>query len=93
VSKKEKQALTVHARGRVDLPLLGVLATRTALRPNPIGLTLVELVECKNNVLVVRGLDAFDSTPVLDIRPADSRDMVADLRVPRWLQLLEDKKH
>ncbi len=92
VTEEEKRTLKVHPRGREDLPLLGVFATRTAFRPNPIGLTLVELLECKNNVLVVRGLDAFDGTPVLDLKPADSRDMAANVRVPRWLELLEKEK-
>jgi len=67
VSEKEMRTLKVHPRGRTDLPLLGVFATRTAFRPNPVGVTLVELLERKNNVLVVRGLDAFDGTPVLDL--------------------------
>jgi len=92
VSQKEKQTLKVHPRGRIDLPLLGVFATRTAFRPNPIGLTLVELLERKNNVLVVKGLDAFDGTPVLDVKPADSRDMVANPRVPQWLKKLHENE-
>jgi len=92
VSEKEKRALKVHPRGRTDLPLFGVFATRTGFRPNPIGLTLVELLERKNNVLVVRGLDAFDDTPVLDLKPADSRDMVTNPRVPQWLRLPENEK-
>jgi len=87
-SGTEKRALKVHPCGRMDLPLLGVFATRTAFRPNPIGLTLVELLERKRNVLVVRGLDAFDGTPVLDLKPADSRDMAANARVPLWLEKL-----
>lgn len=88
VSEKEKRTLKVHPRGRADLPLLGVFATRTAFRPNPIGLTLVELLERKKNVLVVRGLDAFDGTPVLDLKPADSRDMAVNVQVPQWLKKL-----
>jgi len=85
VSEKEKQTWKVHPRGRLNLPLLGVFATRTAFRPNPIGLTLVELLERKSNTLVVRGLDAFDGTPVIDLKPANSRDMAANVRVPQWL--------
>jgi len=91
VAKEEKTELRVHPRGRADLPLLGVFATRTAFRPNPIGLTLVELLKRKDNVLVVRGLDALDGTPVLDLKPADTRDMVANPRVPKWLRLLEEE--
>jgi len=89
VSEKETKALKVHPRGRMDLPLLGVFATRTASRPNPVGLTVVELLERRENVLVVRGLDAFDGTPVLDLKPYDHRDAVENTRVPEWHKKLE----
>lgn len=89
VPKEETKILKVHPRGRTDLPLLGIFATRTAFRPNPIGLTLVELLERKNNVLVVKGLDALDGTPVLDIKPYNSRDIVLDARVPEWHKKLQ----
>jgi len=84
VSGRESRVLKVHPRGRVDLPLVGVFATRTAFRPNPIGLTVVELLRVEENVLVVRGLDAFDGTPVLDVKPYDSWDMVLEAKVPEW---------
>ncbi len=88
----ENVRLKVHPRGRKDLPLLGVFATRTMYRPNPIGLTLVELVKVERNVLTVRGLDAFDGTPVLDIKPFDHWDTAKDIRVPRWWTKLENEK-
>jgi len=47
----------------------GVFSTRSPARPNPIGLGIVDLVGREGNVLVVRGLDALDGTPVLDIKP------------------------
>ena len=47
----------------------GVFATRSQHRPNPIGLTVVELVERRGNLLTVKGLDAIDGTPLLDIKP------------------------
>jgi len=84
VSGRESRVLKVHPRGRVDLPLVGVFATRTAFRPNPIGLTVVEFLRLEENVLVVRGLDAFDGTPVLDVKPYNSRDMVLEAKVPEW---------
>jgi len=90
--KEKDKALKVHPRGRADVPLLGVFATRTARRPNPIALTLVELIERKGNVLLVKGLDAFDKTPVLDIKPADRWDMPRNVRVPRWLELFEKEE-
>jgi tRNA-Thr(GGU) m(6)t(6)A37 methyltransferase TsaA len=93
VTSEERKTLKVHPRGREDLPLLGVFATRTKLRPNPIGLTLVELLKVKGNVLMVRGLDAFDETPVLDLKPFDFWDMAKDVKVPRWWTKLEKEKH
>ena len=84
--------MKVHPRGRRDLPLLGIFATRTMLRPNPVGLTLVELVKVEGNVLTVRGLDAFDGTPVLDIKPFDSWDTTENARVPKWWTKLKNEK-
>ena len=47
----------------------GVFATRSPDRPNPIGICIVELVRREGNQLFVRGLDALDGTPLLDIKP------------------------
>ena len=52
-----------------DDVLHGLFATRSPHRPCPLGLTVVELVARKNNILRVKGLDAIDGTPVLDIKP------------------------
>jgi len=46
----------------------GVFAIRSPDRPNPVSLCMVDLVEVKGNVLKVRGLDAFNGTPVIDIK-------------------------
>lgn len=88
IKESEKAVLKVHPRGRADLPLLGVFATRAPSRPNPVGLTLVELVKRDATVLWVRGLDAFDGTPVLDIKPYDDWDSAAHFKVPRWVEEL-----
>jgi tRNA (Thr-GGU) A37 N-methylase len=69
--------------------LVGLFATRTALRPNPVGLAVVELLKRRENVLVVKGLDAFDGTAVLDLKPYDSWDSVMNIRVPEWRKKLE----
>ena len=87
----EAKTLKVHPKGRADLPLVGVFATRSAYRPNPVGLTLVQLIERKENVLVVKGLDALNGTPVLDVKPFDSWDMTLDFRVPEWHKKLHEK--
>ena len=85
--------LIVHPRGRKELPLVGVFATRSMFRPNPIGLTIVKIIKVENNVLFVRGLDAFDSSPVLDIKPYDFWDKNKDISVPEWWQSLEKERH
>ena len=92
ISKEDRRTMKVHPRGRRDMPLLGAFATRTPHRPNPIGLTLVELLEVEGNVVTVRGLDAFDGTPVLDIKPFDHWDVPEDASVPEWWMKLEKEK-
>lgn len=92
ISNEKRKMLKIHPRGRRDMPLLGVFAARTNLRPNPIGLTLCELVKVDGNVLTVRGLDAYDKTPVLDIKPYDSWDCAPNARMPEWWKKLEAEK-
>ena len=57
-----------HPRGDEDRPQLGVFALRSPRRPNPIGVTTVDLIAIEDNVLHVRGLDAINGTPVLDLK-------------------------
>ena len=85
ISDKEK--VLVHSGGGRNV---GIFATRAPVRPNPIGLTLVELVKRKENVLWVRGLDALNNTPVLDIKPYPDWEsghliVVDKFRIPKWL--------
>ncbi len=64
--------LVRRPRGRADMPLAGIFAQRAKHRPNPIGVTAVEvvgIVRDGSGSLRVRGLDAIDGTPVLDIKP------------------------
>ena len=82
-------ALHVHPEGRQDLPSVGLFATRTPLRPNPIALQVVELVSRQESVLSVRGLDALNGSPVLDIKPYLPRgDCITQARIPDWLRTL-----
>lgn len=63
-----------------DDNLHGVFATRSPNRPCPLGLTVVELIAREKNILKVKGLDAIDGTPLLDIKPyipeLDQRSLV-----------------
>jgi tRNA-Thr(GGU) m(6)t(6)A37 methyltransferase TsaA len=84
--------LQVHPEAREDMPLVGLFASRTPLRPNPLGVTTVELLHVQGNELTVRGLDAFDGTPVLDIKPYLIRgDLKPQASVPGWLRQLWEK--
>jgi tRNA-Thr(GGU) m(6)t(6)A37 methyltransferase TsaA len=83
VSNKEK--VLIHPKENV-----GIFATRAPIHPNPVGLTLVEVVKREKNVLWVRGLDALNGTPVLDIKPYPDWEkgrwlVVTSFRTPTWL--------
>ncbi len=68
--------MRLHPKGDPDIPLVGVFATRSPNRPNPIGVTRVRLLSVNGNILTVKGLDAFNGTPVLDLKPAHRRDRI-----------------
>ena len=69
----------------------GVFATRSPRRPNPIGLTTVELLEREGGRLRVRGVDMLDGTPILDIKPYLS-GIPADKLRRGWLAEAEARK-
>ncbi len=76
----------VHPQGRGELPLVGLFATRSPNRPNPVGKATVRLVERRGNILKVEGLDAIDGTPVIDIKPyLPGYDSVTNAKVPQWI--------
>jgi tRNA-Thr(GGU) m(6)t(6)A37 methyltransferase TsaA len=81
----QKQLLR-RPRGMEDMHEVGVFAQRTKYRPNPIGITAVKLLGIAGNVVKVRGLDALDGTPVLDIKPyLPPFDRVDDAATPSWV--------
>lgn len=80
--------LKIHPQMRADLPLVGVFATRSPMRPNPLGISVVRLLERKGNVVKVVGLDAIDGTPVLDIKPYIPSGTPASATVPPWVHKL-----
>lgn len=75
-------------QNRDDMPVVGIFAQRCKDRPNRIGMTSVEIVSVDDGVLVVRGLDAIDGTPVLDIKPYFPPYDRRDARVPEWVDRL-----
>ena len=85
--EKEKH-LQRRPQNREDMPLVGIFSQRGKDRPNRIGMTSVEIVSVSEDRLVVKGLDAIDGTPILDIKPYypvyDKKDAV----VPEWVYRL-----
>lgn len=79
------------ARPPIDSRPHGVFATRSPRRPNPIGLTVVELLAREGPVLRVRGVDMLDGTPVLDIKPYLSSAPMEKLR-RGWLAEAEGRQ-
>jgi tRNA-Thr(GGU) m(6)t(6)A37 methyltransferase TsaA len=69
----------------------GVFATRSPRRPNPIGLTVVELIGREGRRLQVRGVDMLDTTPILDLKPYLSSVPVENLR-RGWLEEAESRR-
>jgi len=87
--REGRRVTKTHPRGRPDLPLVGIFATRSPRRPNPIGLVVVRLLERRGNLLRVKGLDALDGSPVLDLKPYLSQgDRIGRSRVPGWIKKL-----
>ncbi len=82
---KDRHTLRVVPKRHPGAPEVGVFASRSPSRPNPIGLAVVELVKIEGCTLIVKGLDFVDETPVLDIKPYIPRaDAVSSAMVPEW---------
>jgi tRNA-Thr(GGU) m(6)t(6)A37 methyltransferase TsaA len=78
--------LLCHPRGDKNIEQTGVFAARGRNHPNPVGLAVVELLDVSGASLTVRRLDAYDGTPVIDVKPYDNYDVVPDPRVPEWFR-------
>jgi tRNA-Thr(GGU) m(6)t(6)A37 methyltransferase TsaA len=81
-----------HPRERMDWPLVGIFAQRGKARPNRIGLSRATILAAEGRVLRLRGLDAIDGSPVLDVKPwMDEFAPIGTTRQPAWAsELMED---
>ena len=85
----ESDLMIKRPRDREDMPEIGVFAQRTKYRPNPIGISVVKIEAIQDHVLTVRGLDANNNTPVLDIKPYITEfDTRENVDVPYWMKKL-----
>ena len=85
------RGLLRHGLRLDDLPTLGVFACDSPVRPNPIGLSVVQVLGREGTTLIVKGLDAFDGSPVLDLKPYTSDRAIGAVQTPRWHQALLEK--
>ena len=75
-----------HPRGNPAWPKAGVLAGHSPVRPNHLGVSVCALLEVAGLELTVRGLDAIDGTPILDIKPyAAGFQPAGPVREPAWM--------
>jgi tRNA-Thr(GGU) m(6)t(6)A37 methyltransferase TsaA len=74
LDRAHRDVLRVHPRDDITNPEQGVFSTRSADRPNPIGLHQVEIASIEGPRLRVRNLEALDGTPIVDVKPLLSVD-------------------
>lgn len=73
-------------QNRNDMPLIGIFSQRGKSRPNQIGITSVQIISAADDMLVVKGLDAINGTPILDIKPYyPVYDCRKEAVVPEWV--------
>jgi tRNA-Thr(GGU) m(6)t(6)A37 methyltransferase TsaA len=70
----------------LDDHLHGLFTTRFPSRPNPIGLSVVKLLERKGNILVIKGVDMLDGTPLFDIKPYIPEFDIFNVEKTGWYQ-------
>ncbi|CAH0343779.1 tRNA (N6-threonylcarbamoyladenosine(37)-N6)-methyltransferase TrmO [Bacillus sp. CECT 9360] len=85
VQDENIQYASRHPRNNKDYPKVGIFAQRGKNRPNKIGATIVELIKREDNILTVKGLDAIDGTPVIDIKPVLKEFLPrGETKQPEW---------
>ena len=92
-SAKYEGQVKIHPQGRKEMPLVGLLASRSPHRPNPIGMTVVRLLEHRGRLLRVQGLDAIDGTPIIDLKPYLPSDEVPGAQRPKWVASISKGYH
>ncbi len=83
----KRKTLQVHPRRNKANPLTGVFATRSPVRPNPISISACKILSIHGRRIHVEDIDAFDGTPVVDIKPYVPRlDAISDVSMPAWAE-------
>jgi tRNA-Thr(GGU) m(6)t(6)A37 methyltransferase TsaA len=75
-----------YRQGKAN-PLTGVFATRSPARPNPIAITTCKIVQVKDNIVEIEWIDAFDDSPIIDLKPYIPRnDSIPTAQIPVWVR-------
>jgi tRNA (adenine37-N6)-methyltransferase len=89
IDPERRKLQKVHPMGRKDLPLQGIFATCSPARPNPVLVSAVRLLQRDESTLKVKGLEAVDGSPIIDIKPYVKQYYGADNpTVPQWMEQL-----
>ncbi|MFJ9462643.1 tRNA (N6-threonylcarbamoyladenosine(37)-N6)-methyltransferase TrmO [Viridibacillus arvi] len=81
-----------YPRNNKEYPKVGIFAQRGKNRPNKLGVTIVELLEINNKKLIVKGLDAIDGTPIIDIKPVMKEFLPkGEVKQPNWSTSLMER--
>jgi tRNA-Thr(GGU) m(6)t(6)A37 methyltransferase TsaA len=92
IAPERRNLRKVHPMGRKDLPRQGIFATCSPARPNPVLVSAVPLLERIGNVLKVKGLEAVDGSPIIDIKPYVQPYYGADHpTVPEWMERIHNE--
>ena len=84
-NEEERHTLEVTPRRHPGAPQVGVFASRSPSRPNPIGLCVVKLIKIEECTVTVKGLDALEGSPIIDVKPYIPRaEAIPEARVPEW---------
>ncbi|MGD9210652.1 MAG: tRNA (N6-threonylcarbamoyladenosine(37)-N6)-methyltransferase TrmO [Desulfobacteraceae bacterium] len=92
INPERRKLRKVHPMGRKDMPLQGIFATCSPARPNPVLVSAVPLIERKGNTLKVKGFEAVDGSPLIDIKPYVKPYYGAENpTVPQWMARLHQE--
>lgn len=86
VTDEGRALLRLHPSGAADTPEVGVFATRTAHRPNPLSISICPLESVSGGVVKVVGLDLVNGTPILDVKPYVTFYDSFDATLPKWAE-------
>ncbi len=99
IPEERRMLVHVHPMGVAEFPETGIFATRSPARPNPVLIATVELIGRSGNILKVRGLEAVDGSPIVDIKPYVGVESAINLpgrgsvplRFPEWRHFVFDR--